>query len=193
MGRGSILGTALATAVLVGTAGSGAAAAAGDGWSSLEQLGFTVPSTAQIAKSVRHFSVDGSVTSFATKSAQGSATTLTLSADLLFDVDKAELTQIAIQKIGDLVQNAPVGARMSVTGYTDSTGTAAHNQELSKRRAQAVAAAIDEARPDLKLTVTGRGETNLAQPEAGDDIALDRHLNRRVTVVWAPDHASAPG
>lgn len=182
MRRTAFIATALAGAVLSGTAG--AAVAADTGWSSLEDLGFSVPSDAQIAKSVRHYSVKGSVTSFATEDASGAGTSLELSADLLFEVDKADLTPTAVRKIGELLAKAPKGAAVAVVGHTDSTGTPAHNKDLSTRRAEAVAAAIREARPDLKLSASGVGEAEPAVVEAGDDIALDRRLNRRVTVSW---------
>jgi OmpA-OmpF porin, OOP family len=69
--------------------------------------------------------------------------------------------------------------KLEIDGYTDSVGDAAHNLDLSKRRAKAVASAlaaqfgIDAAR----LTVNGFGAD---KPMASNDTADGRAANRRV-------------
>ena len=74
------------------------------------------------------------------------------------------------------------GMKLEVDGYTDSTGNAAHNLDLSKRRAAAVMKVlvsqfgIDQGR----LTSNGFGA---AKPIASNDTPTGRAQNRRVEFV----------
>ena len=97
------------------------------------------------------------------ESTDGAEKVLTLNSDILFTFDKATITPTATTKIGELVKALPQKAKVSVGGHTDSLGTDARNLALSQQRAQAVAAAIKAARPDLVLTTKGYGK---AQPVA---------------------------
>jgi len=67
-----------------------------------------------------------------------------------------------------------------VDGYTDATGSDAHNQALSKRRADAVAGYLREhgLKADA-FAATGHGETN---PAASNDTVEGRARNRRVEI-----------
>ena len=67
-----------------------------------------------------------------------------------------------------------------VGGYTDSTGSAAYNQGLSERRAQAVAEYLtSHGISGGRLTVKGYGESN---PVADNATAAGRAHNRRVVL-----------
>ena len=70
---------------------------------------------------------------------------------------------------------------MSVTGHTDDVGTDADNLSLSKDRAATVAAAVTAARPDLVLTVEGRGESD---PVESNREPAGREANRRVEIRY---------
>src|SRR6185312_10788975 len=64
--------------------------------------------------------------------------------DVLFDTNKATLKPGADQRIDRLatfLQKNP-NERLIIEGYTDSTGSEEYNEELSQRRAQAVADAL---------------------------------------------------
>lgn len=113
-------------------------------------------------------------------------TVVTLSSDILFDPSDATLSAAAEQRVGELVADVPDGAEVQVQGHTDTVDTDAANQDLSERRAQAVADAIAASRPDLDLTVEGFGESRLAQPETGDETAIAeaRAANRRVEIRY---------
>ena len=71
-------------------------------------------------------------------------------------------------------------ARIEVVGYTDSAGPAAFNEELSQRRAEAVADALAaDGLPREAITVRWHGEEQLPVPTADDVHEPD---NRRVSI-----------
>lgn len=116
--------------------------------------------------------------------ARESAGVTTLTSDLLFAFDSAELSPGAPEAVGDIAAALPQGATVSVDGHTDGLGGDEVNVPLSQARAQAVADVLAAARPDLVLVVTGHGS---AQPVAeervdGRDDPAGRALNRRVEV-----------
>lgn len=138
------------------------------------------PTAEQIAASISRFTLEGSVQTIDTVETQGEETVITLTSDILFEVDGAEVSPAAAAAVAGLVANVPDGATLSVHGHTDSVGDDAHNLDLSLRRAQAVGAAVAASRPDLVLDVQGFGETQLKTPEEGDDPGPARAENRRV-------------
>jgi outer membrane protein OmpA-like peptidoglycan-associated protein len=153
--------------------------------------------TAQMAAdSVAVFDLDGSVATFSPDGSVeiieeqvrtvGEETVVTLSSDILFEPTKAELPATAPDNLAEVLTDAPQGAGVTVTGHTDSVGDDASNQLLSEQRAQAVATAIATARPDLVLTVQGRGETEpVATETTGDAVdAGARAKNRRVEIRY---------
>ena len=103
--------------------------------------------------------------------------------DVLFATDQARLSAEGMrtaQKLTNVLQQNPERTVL-IEGFTDSTGTTAHNQELSERRAGAVRNALQEqgvARE--RIAVRGYGE---AYPVAANDTAQNRQLNRRVEIV----------
>lgn len=103
--------------------------------------------------------------------------------DLLFGTDLARLNADGMrsaQKLATLLQQNPQRTVL-VEGFADSTGTSAHNQELSERRANAVRTSLREmgVAPD-RISTRGYGET---LPVAANDTAANRQLNRRVEIV----------
>jgi outer membrane protein OmpA-like peptidoglycan-associated protein len=107
--------------------------------------------------------------------------------DVLFGTDLARLNVPGMrtaQKLADVLQSNPKRTVL-VEGFTDSTGSASHNQELSERRAQAVRTALLEFGVDRsRVAVRGYGQSF---PVAGNDTAPDRQLNRRVEIVLSDD------
>jgi outer membrane protein OmpA-like peptidoglycan-associated protein len=103
---------------------------------------------------------------------------------ILFDVDSDRIKQdsaATIKMIASGIQANP-SANFLIEGHTDSTGDAAHNMDLSRRRAEAVKSVlvsqfgIDAAR----LTTSGLGST---KPVASNDTPQGRADNRRVEFV----------
>lgn len=107
--------------------------------------------------------------------------------DVLFSVDQARLNADGVrmvQRLAMVLQQNPKRVVL-VEGFTDSTGTTQHNQELSERRATAVRDALLElgvAR--TQISVRGYGE---AYPVAANDTATNRQLNRRVEIVLSDE------
>jgi hypothetical protein len=81
-------------------------------------------------------------------------------------------------------------ARITVTGYTDTSGSANYNLGLSQRRAEIVAEQLEaEGVPATSIVTVGRGEENLLVPTA-DGVSEPR--NRRVEIVVQEPPAPAP-
>ncbi|MEU5880325.1 OmpA family protein [Spirillospora sp. NPDC047279] len=122
-----------------------------------------------------------------------------LSADVLFALNKADLTPRAEELLKDVAKqiDASTGTTIKVDGYTDSSGNDAINQPLSERRAKAVA-------DRLKTLVTRQGVTfqpvghGSKDPTASNATEEGRRKNRRVTVTFPrpappPPPAAPPG
>lgn len=143
---------------------------------------FTDPTPQQVARSIQVWDPSGSVAALETESVEDGEVVVRLSSDILFAFGSSELPPAAPEQIGELLADAPEGAAVQVTGHTDDIGSDASNQSLSEDRAQAVAGAIEATRPDLELTVAGRGES---EPIAGNDDPEGRQQNRRVEIRFA--------
>ena len=70
-------------------------------------------------------------------------------------------------------------------GHTDNTGAAAYNQDLSQRRAQAVASVLINAGVGpQRIRSIGRGED---QPVASNLTPQGQAQNRRVEIIITPN------
>ncbi|MEU4361824.1 OmpA family protein [Promicromonospora sp. NPDC023987] len=129
---------------------------------------------------------DDSTTPLETVVEKDESTTVRLTSDLLFQFGEHEVTKAADAAIRDLLDDVPRDAKVAVDGHTDSIGDDASNDELSQRRADAVAGILRDARPDLRLTVEGHGEQQpIAENEVdGKDNPAGRAKNRRVEVSY---------
>jgi outer membrane protein OmpA-like peptidoglycan-associated protein len=77
-----------------------------------------------------------------------------------------------------------------IEGFTDSTGSADHNQQLSQRRATAVKTALLQMNVAAeRIAMRGYGE---AFPVAGNATAQDRQLNRRVEIILSDASGKIP-
>jgi outer membrane protein OmpA-like peptidoglycan-associated protein len=112
--------------------------------------------------------------------------------DVLFATDRAELNangMATVRKLAEVMMQNP-DRTVLVEGFTDSTGSHAHNQQLSERRAQAVAQALTSLGvPRQRVATRGYAE---AYPVAANDTASNRQLNRRVEIVLSNEGASIP-
>jgi outer membrane protein OmpA-like peptidoglycan-associated protein len=112
--------------------------------------------------------------------------------DVLFATDRAELNangMATVRKLAEVMMQNP-DRTVLVEGFTDSTGSSSHNQELSERRAQSVAQALTSLGvPRERVAMRGYGE---AYPVASNDSAANRQLNRRVEIVLSNEGAPIP-
>ncbi len=76
---------------------------------------------------------------FALASVSSGATTVAIQATLYFDSNSSVPTPGSVQRLAELEPLLRRMTRASVTGYTDRTGSAAHNQRLAAARAADVA------------------------------------------------------
>jgi len=108
---------------------------------------------------------------------------VTLNALILFDVDAYNLKVSAkegLNQVVELLKAYPTNA-LRITGHTDASGSDAHNQNLSVRRAKAVADYFIKAgKIDVKrIKVVGYGKR---RPVASNLTEEGRQQNRRVEI-----------
>jgi outer membrane protein OmpA-like peptidoglycan-associated protein len=95
------------------------------------------------------------------------------------DVPPAALKEHIKEKAGELKELSY--SKVIVTGYTDSTGNVDYNNDLSKRRAEAVRTEfIKNGVPADKVETVGKGPQN---PIADNKTAEGRKANRRVEIT----------
>ena len=111
---------------------------------------------------------------------------MTLS-DVLFDTGKATLKPGAtrdLDRLATALKDNP-STRVKIEGYTDSVGSDSYNQELSERRARAVADALQSRGvPADRYQIEGLGKEF---PVATNDTPAGRQQNRRVEIVFSDD------
>ena len=103
---------------------------------------------------------------------------------VFFDWDKYNLTPEAMKIIADAVATAKKeGAKtIKITGYTDTSGSAAYNLKLSERRANAVAAQMVKLGvPATSLVTLGRGQEDLLVPTPD---GVREPQNRRAAIAF---------
>ncbi len=109
---------------------------------------------------------------------------LTLS-DVLFDSGAATLKPGAIDtitRLASFLEQYPE-IRLIIEGHTDSQGSDAYNEDLSRRRGQAVATElVSRGVSSTRFEVLGRGE---GFPVAENTSAAGRQQNRRVEIVFS--------
>ncbi len=108
---------------------------------------------------------------------------LDVPSDLLFGLDSAQLRPGArdiAAMVAERLQRDP-SLSVRILGYTDTSGTRAHNQQLSEERADAVARELERRGIDpRRIEARGLGERNLAVPTR-DGVREPR--NRRVEII----------
>jgi OOP family OmpA-OmpF porin len=115
---------------------------------------------------------------------------VSLSTDVLFGFNKAELTPAGEQKLEQLARDAQ-GAnveKVNLIGHADRIGSEDYNKDLSEKRAQAVADFLAQRGVDSsRLQVEGRGE---AEPLTGNQcqrLGKESNKNQKLIACLQPD------
>jgi outer membrane protein OmpA-like peptidoglycan-associated protein len=111
-----------------------------------------------------------------------------------FHLDQATLTEQNRQVIAQAAEYYRQGGtpQVTVTGYTDTSGSAAHNLELSQRRAEVVAdELVRNGVPATDIVTIGRGEEDLRVPTA-DGVREARNRRAEIIMEQPPTPAPAP-
>jgi outer membrane protein OmpA-like peptidoglycan-associated protein len=124
---------------------------------------------------------------FATVKQEDRGLVITLSGGVLFESNKSELLASAQRKLDDVAKalnDESPDSTMAVEGHADSQGAAAHNKELSQRRADAVRAyLVSKGVAEGRITALGYG---VERPIADNKSPEGRANNRRVEIVVKP-------
>ncbi len=103
--------------------------------------------------------------------------------DVLFDPNQSTLkpgAKVRLAKVAGIIQAYP-DLKLQIEGYTDSTGSVEHNQELSERRAAAVRDFLVAQGVSINnVFAQGMGPAN---PVASNSTPQGRQMNRRVDLV----------
>lgn len=107
--------------------------------------------------------------------------------DVLFDLNKAELKPAAyrnVRQLAEFLRENPE-RKVLIEGFTDSTGAAAYNVQLSERRAESVKRALVKEGVDFsRISTVGFGKE---YPVADNATPASRSMNRRVEVTISND------
>ncbi len=113
-----------------------------------------------------------------------------LSADVLFDFDKANLLPKAeetLKKAADVVKEHNKGGVIRIEGYTDAKGSDSYNRKLSLQRADSVKKWFTtHGLEKMRFSTEGFGAKNPVAPNTkpdGSDDPEGRQKNRRVAIV----------
>jgi outer membrane protein OmpA-like peptidoglycan-associated protein len=117
--------------------------------------------------------------------------------DVAFRTADASVNTIqlpALRKIGALAASLPPGAKVRIDGYADPRGPATLNDDLSLRRAEAVAMTLEKAGcPKDELVIAAHGSSESTSPKGDlDAYAFDRRVTVRLEGM-AVAQSTAPG
>jgi outer membrane protein OmpA-like peptidoglycan-associated protein len=119
-------------------------------------------------------------------SRQGNDVILNMPSHVTFATDSAQISpafQSTLDQVAATITEY-TDTRVQIAGHTDDTGPEAYNQQLSERRARAVADyLIGRGVASTRISTIGYGET---RPVASNATAEGRQQNRRVEIVLSP-------
>ncbi|WP_250284720.1 MULTISPECIES: OmpA family protein [unclassified Frankia] len=141
------------------------------------------------AAAIQPIDIERSVVALRTERRDGAGVVVTISSDVLFAFDSANLTEAAREQLaGIAAQLVRATGTVIVNGYTDSIGTPAYNVILSQRRADAVANLLrPKTPPGVLVSATGHGAASPVAPNTnpdGSENAAGRGQNRRVSIIY---------
>jgi outer membrane protein OmpA-like peptidoglycan-associated protein len=117
---------------------------------------------------------------------QGDDLILSMPESITFGFDSSELNPRALgvlDRVGNVARDYPQ-TMLEITGHTDSVGSAAYNDRLSERRAQAVSSYLGgRGVASHRMMVIGAG---MRYPIASNSTEAGRAQNRRVEITFMP-------
>ena len=116
----------------------------------------------------------------------GDNITLNMPGNVTFATNSSDLSESFYDVLGSvsIVLDEFDQTVVEVAGHTDSSGSEAHNQALSERRASSVAQYLDvRGVNDQRIITVGMGEI---RPVADNDSSSGRQMNRRVEITLVP-------
>ncbi|MFF5260630.1 OmpA family protein [Actinomadura viridis] len=146
--------------------------------------------TFDLGPAVRGIDIAASVLPLESEETTGGRITVRMSADVLFDFNKATLTDAARRRIGRLATRLRGSTgTVEVAGHSDAIGAPAYNQALSARRAEAVKAELVRllgGSAGSRVQARGYGENRPVAPneKGGKDDPEGRAKNRRVDITF---------
>ncbi|QBI53165.1 OmpA family protein [Streptomonospora litoralis] len=139
------------------------------------------PSKIWNLRSIENELADGTV-----REETGDEVSISLSTDVLFDLNEATLSTTAREKLKQVANEIDDASDSSIKidGHTDSSGTDSINNPLSHERASAVEESLASlvSRSNVEFEVEGHGSD---QPIATNETKEGRKKNRRVTITFA--------
>jgi outer membrane protein OmpA-like peptidoglycan-associated protein len=120
---------------------------------------------------------------------QNGETIVTISGEVLFEYNQAELRSTARQRLLAVAEalRANPNAEIVIEGHTDAVGSDSFNEQLSQRRADAVRRfLVSEGIEAHRVRAIGRGED---EPIAENETPDGRANNRRVEIHFRPEEA----
>lgn len=107
---------------------------------------------------------------------------LTLSADVLFDFNSAQLKEEGKRKLDELAQRVRAAEQITVIGHTDRLGSERYNQKLSEARAMAVKEYLQPGTAGESVRIVGKGKSETL---VGD--ACKGRVDRKLIDCLQPD------
>ena len=104
---------------------------------------------------------------------------------VFFDFNKSDLTPQATQIVDQAAKNAGPAhvTQLTVTGHTDTVGSDAYNMRLSRRRAESVAAQLEnDGIASSEIEIVAKGKRDPLVPTAD---GVKEPQNRRVQIVYS--------
>lgn len=124
---------------------------------------------------------------------EGEVVLMRLSSELAFPVGSAGLSADSVLHLGSAakVLESYSLSLLEISGHTDSTGSAAINQQLSGQRAGSVAGVLQAQGVDgVRMVVEGHSDTRPLADNASEE---GRRINRRVEIRVVPLRAVERG
>jgi outer membrane protein OmpA-like peptidoglycan-associated protein len=116
----------------------------------------------------------------------GNVVRITMTSATAFDTNSTDIKpsfHTTLDKLSNVVVTYGK-TTLTVMGHTDNVGTDKYNQDLSLRRAHAVAHYFESRKVDpVRMAISGKGET---QPVSTNSTEIGRQQNRRVEIYVEP-------